>query len=421
MALKVVEIVLKKINETSTEDFLKNPRAIDFLVEFINEFKDAPEILNRIRDKFSDLLTKNFDLIDKFNIIIENSEILNELLNNEFVESILPTLNQDFNQNRTKEKVKIIKAFNKEKLDKKIKNEYVNKCIQFAGSLRSHNNWGRYKFWLDAINDFVDRNTASSILNYLSQNYTFFTQYRPSRGLEEIHINTYKSFIIICKQLYLFVNEDGKQQIVNWFDNFLSSNKEISYYVIDVYKEIIEKTDDWKFANSLIEKFKQISERELKGKLAETLNLMLIKTTEEKGLNQEQIKNIIYYYFDYLFRDNKEAEKWLLGVLQNSFITEEIINQIVYFDSDKFNKASTIIEKIIRKYGFEKIYPKIKDFLGSTNTQEQITAIDFLYNLKESKIKIYIYKKELLLKLLKDTSISDDKKGKVEEWLQQIG
>lgn len=443
MVPKVVENILNKINKTSTEDFLKNIRAIDLLNKLIVEFKDTSEILSKIRDKFSELLIKDFNLIFKFDdSVVKNCEVLKELLNNEFAEKILPTLHEDFITDLTiKHKVEIIKCLKIKKILKtETKKKYIEKYIEFIKTSfspqlygRPNLKWNLYSFWLNAIYDFIDDSTELEVLNeifsILSNSFSFIYQAYENKRFEDENIKTYKFLINICKKIYFFVDENKQQQIINWFDKFLlpNINNEIFNYIIDAYKEIIEKIDDWKFADSIIEKFNQISDKDLKEKLVEALNLMLNKTSNKKGLNREQIKKIISSYFNYLFMDDEKAEKWFLEILQNSFITEEITNQIIYFDSDKFNKASNIIKKIISNYGFEKIYPQIKDFLGSKEKREQITAIDFLYNLKESGIEIKIDKnqKDLLLGLLEDIKFSDDekeiekKRNEVYEWLSQ--
>ncbi|CUS96611.1 KAP family P-loop NTPase fold protein [Candidatus Chrysopegis kryptomonas] len=420
-----INYVIEAMNNTKN---LTDKNLIILLKEFINVFKKDETILSKIKDKFSEILLKDFTLYNDFKDIIE-SESIKYLLDNNFVKQIIPTLSQDFNQNLTKEKIKIIKALNKhEVLDDDNIIQYINRCIQYAGILQNYNNWIIFGFWLEALVGFVNKlknnNTLSNLYSFLSQNYNFLITNYNNGYFGEDQIKVYKAYINVLGEFYLSTDHSNyRQNISSWLNAFSNPiNLDVFSQVYKVYRKIISETQDWQtLIQFIINQLINQNNWDYKKVIIETVNLTLTKTNENKGLNQAQINQVLSHYFDLFIKGNEEIEKYILEISQSEFIGNKVIDYLLDLPSNYLEKVLSILESLIDKYGFERFYPKIKELLASSNPREQEMGIELLHILKE---KIPNDKKETIKHLLSDIDlekITDEARQKlkaIEKYLQ---
>jgi len=286
-----VKKVIDKLNELKIVDIKKNRSLIHLFQEFIKVFKGEPTTLEKIRDKFSELLGQDFALYSDFKEIID-SEAIKHLLNDKFPIDIIQTIQQDYNQNYTKEKVEIIRALNKYGvLNEKTRIQYLNLAISYVGQLQGYQNWDIFSFWLEGISGFLketkDQNVVNSFYNTLRNNINFILQQLNNRQLGKQNMKAYMTYTSILGELYLVAGDNIKQNIANWLNNFFNSqisqiSKEIFLCVNQIYQEIIEKDDKWLFVENIVNQMVSQNDPALKLELVKTINLMMERTNESR-------------------------------------------------------------------------------------------------------------------------------------------
>jgi hypothetical protein len=225
-----IEETTKQLNSLIIDNIKGNQNYLQFLKEFIETFKDKHEILSKIKGKFCELLKADFSLYSEFKEIID-SEYVRHLIDSEFVKNIIDTLNQDYKQNQTKEKIDLIKTLNKYKvINQDVINTYLRKVIQFIPSVSSPHSppsWDVFIFWIEAISGFVkninDTNIISNLYNALGVGYNPNAVYhRFSQGLlSEMDLRIYKTYISVLGELYLVADSSQKEGIVSQTNKFL--------------------------------------------------------------------------------------------------------------------------------------------------------------------------------------------------------
>ena len=415
--------VIEKIN-TLTIDYLKKDKnPIQLLKEFVYAFGDKPNMLIKIRSKLSDLLSQDFNLYFEFKEILER-DVIKYLLDDAFVNNIIPTLNQNYNSDFTREKVEIIKRLNKYGvLKEEIKTKYLTTAISIIENIYNYNyqqvNWDFFSFWLEAILGFVegikDLNIVNQLYNVLNKYFNRVSQSFSSRRLEEINIKTYKAYISILGELFLVMKDkDKKSTIVNWLNNFFNPNisEDVFLQINQLYQKIVRKTNEWLFADNVINQMLNQNNAQLKLELSKTVNLMMLETKEDKGLTEEQINKVINHYFELLF-NNQDVKNWIFEICENDFIANKVIDYIAKIeDPEKLEKSTEILKVLIDRFGFDKFYRKIRALLASSDNREQIVGISILDQVKE---KIPNEKKSLILKLLEEINENDLPKDVVEK------
>lgn len=406
--------VIGKLNELKIDDIKRDKNPINLLTEFIKVFEDEQDILEKISDKFSELLSEDFVLYSNFKEII-NSEVIKHLLNDKFAMNIIQTMQQNYNQSYTKEKVEIIRALNKYgTLSKERKIQYLNSAISFIEQLRSHQNWDIFSFWLEAISGFFEettnQDTIINLYNSLSGIFDLIYSQFNYRQLGEQNIKVYRSYTNILGELYLILDDQKKQNIVSWLNRFLKPQIPIDIisHINRIYQEIIEKTNKWLFAEDIINQMVSQNDFALKIELIKTINLMIKRTSESEGLNDQQINKTLTHYFNLLSQGKQEANEWIIEICQNDFIAKKIPDHIVQMDTKMLEKSIKIIEVLADKFGFDKFYPKIKELLASSDSKVQEIGIRILYIVKNSVPFDKIYVIFNLLKEIREENLSPD-------------
>ena len=422
--IEPLDYIIEAINGINIEKLGKDRNPIQLLREFLNVFKQDTGTISRIKNKFSEIMAQNFSFYNDFKDII-NSEVVKDLFDNNFVGRIIPTLSQDFNQNQTNEKVEIIKSLNEyDALDKASIDQFVNRCIQNAGNLQSYQNWNIFSFWLEALKDFVrkidDNNVLNNFYNFLYQNYNFLIQQYNSRNLGAEQIKCYKFFINIIGEFYLSNNSSNyRESILGWINAFLNPiHLEVYSTVNEVYRKIIGETENWQpFAQHLISHLINQNDWNYKKIITETINEMLLRTDENKGLSSQQINQILQHYLGlYINTNNDEVKNHIIKISKKEFIGSKVIELIInYLTPETGNKMLPIINELIDKYGFDRFYPKVRELLASTELKKQELGIKLVNIVKE---KIPDDKKPTIKQLLFEIDskeLSDEARGKLKD------
>ena len=402
--------VIDKLNELKIDDINKDRNLIHFLTEFIKVFKDEPDVLKEIRHKFSELLSINFALYFYFKEII-NSDSVQYLLDNNFANSIVSTVEGDY----ANEKIETLKTLNKYQiLSKEVKNQYLTKVTNLIQS----QDMRVLSFWLRAIYDFLEETTSPDSINNLyttlSNKLPFISQQFNNRQLDEQSIKEYTN---ICEKLYLFIDDQNKQNIASWLIRFLNPqiSRDIFSHINRIYQEIIEKTNKWLFAEDIINQMVNQNDSTLKIELIKTINLMMKRTNESEGLNDQQVNKTLEHYFGLLWQGTEEANEWIVEICQNDFIVNKISDYIVKMDMPTLEKSVKIIELLTGRFSFDKFHSKIRELLASSDIKNQTIGILILDIVKNN---IPSEKKEVIFNLLKDIKKEDLPPNAAEKLIQ---
>lgn len=415
--------LINGINDLDSKSI--NENQINLINNFLSEFDG--KIISKIKDKFSQILSNNFVLYNKFKKIIK-SDKAKYLLTYDFIKSLIPQLNQNYTQNQTKEKVEIIRALKEYNIlkDDTVK-EYINKCIQNAGTLQQYNNPDLFAFWLEAMLDFIeiinDDNSVNSIYNLIINNWGFIYHQFNSRNLNQDYIKTYKSYSSVIGKLYINTAINNDQNRINDLSSKLNSffnfqvHHEIAKHVNSVYKDIIEKTNRVDFLPSLISQFISQNDIKIKEEIFKTLEVIIEKMNIDLSPYRQDISKLISHVFSLSQEENKE--KWLSSFAENSTCQEEIIKLISSVKDRDLEPLIQILSKtnLLENNEFkEVIFNKIREYLAYNDINIQQSGINNLYNLILHNKELVNYKKEVFKSLLNDideNKIDDDTKGKL--------
>jgi hypothetical protein len=383
----VLDRTIERLNELRFEELRKDRAPIPFFKAFIITFISDPDVLERIKRKFSELLSKDFSLYADFEEIINRSSV-KYLLDDGFASSTIQTLQFDYRVGNTSEKVKVIRAlYENGVLKGQTIDQFLNRAIQFIQ--QNYGNQDILSFWFKAISGFVekteDQNVINNLFNFSSGNYNSL--------LASPNIEVAKSFAGILGELYLVVNGERKINVVTWLENHFNSR------VNEVYQWIVDKTDNWLFADRLIDRMVVEGNQGFKTELVKTVNKMLLKTNESGGLNDKQINKVIKHYFDLLASGNENASDWIMEICENDFIADKVFDHIKDKDEAMLERSKDIIKYLVNKFGFDRFYERIRELLASSDISKRKSGVSLLYEIKE---KVPDDKVNLILTLLYD-------------------
>jgi len=400
----LIKVIAKTINHIPDKD---NNNVLELLKEFVIQFSDEIESLKMIKSKFSGILKIDPSIYEEFEEMLGNNII--NLIDEEFLENFINTIQQTPGEENTSEKVNIIRIYHRaNKLNDELLEKYVKKALLFSNTA----DWNTLKFWLENLRGFIEsvdeKNTAlyNTIFKSLSSRFSFLNTNYIKGQKSKIHILCYKAFLTLAMELYTITN-NFDSQIHSWLNTFFNRNEssEVYLYVNELFFEIVDdyKTYDWPFAQSVINKFKNLEDWEQKKKLAKTLTLMLKKTQEDKGLQENQIEDILNSYLDLIeaFSERKE--------IVINWIKETLVNDVIRNSLKKIMKMMEINDlvkyiEIIKELG-DKELTKIA-IEGVFSDEECVSLQERLNALETAKIDKKILK-SVIEEVLKD--LTEDK------------
>ena len=313
-------------------------KQINTLSTFINIFQNQAEQLEKIKNAFSQFLIKNPKLVNEFKEVLRKKSVANTLVTADLMANFINSLKGDFKQDNTREKVELLNILSKKEILSENQNTlYIEKIIQFANV----NNWEVMDFWFVAlevpfekISDNISNELAKKIYDLLNNRYQWLYAQYTARRISEINIKVYKSFLDLCMLLYLTTDEYDNY-ITQWLNDFFvrEESPEIYLYINELYSKIIEEFEvyNWPFSQQIIDRFVHAGWPQKK-EFALTLNRMLLKTTHEKGLNQQQIDSILTHYLNIAKspqnEQSTEAKNWIKEVIKNELIANSLQKRI---------------------------------------------------------------------------------------------
>ena len=459
----LLENVIKTINDNKNTD----ENFYNLLTKFIEEFKDKADYLKKIKIRFSQMLKEFPDVFDDFKEIFKESTVAEALISWELLEEFIKNLQTDYKNDDNESKINIINQYNSSKwLDKKLFKQYAEKIIDFL----NQNNQVTIEFWLKQLKPLIkkieEKNLQESIFNTLNQRYTFLQQQYGAQWNQAWYKPVLKTFLEVANELYI-LSKAWKSEIVIWLNDFFSRNEdvELTMAINELYKKTINnfQTFNWGFSDIVINKFNQLPLWENKWEIAQTLNLMLSKTNQEKWLNKAQIQTILHNYINNINNDEETIKKRISAWIRNGIIKtelEDIIRKLAINKKLDMIKIIKEIDKSLLKECIEEIITKteindlenvliklhnaniwdslikngIKTILNNDspideNSKSLINFIiqhklvdETISNTLASKIKpllISLNKDDLLfaLKVLSEIDIHDAEKRKMIKWL----
>jgi len=361
----LVNNIIKAINKISEMDIKE--KEIETIKIFVERYESRPKQLERIKNKFSQILIHWPQYFNDFQNILEKSSASKCLITIDLMRNFIDTLKANPSQDKTLEKVNILNALCKNKtMSKELVVLYIGKIIQFANT----NDWNAMNFWFNALKIPCkrmkeDMEISKKVYELLNNRYQWlFSQYTAGQ-ISELSIKVYKAFLDLCLLLY-FSTDQYDNQIMQWMNNFFVRNEspEIYFYINELYSKIIDTFEvyTWPFSQQIINRFINTGWPQKK-KFALNLNKMLLKTTDEKGLTQQQIDAILSQYLNiaksFHKEQSEEAKNWLREVIKNGLILEKLqtkINSISnpeelrnLFDVISSLKRNELLKQVINK------------------------------------------------------------------------
>jgi hypothetical protein len=408
---KFTDLTTKIIDFINDIDVVKTDNTIEeeitIIKEFIQGFKDIPSCLKKIKNKFSKLVFSKPNTLVEFKDILENRKVYPHIISKELLTLLIDSLQADHKIGYANEKVNLIKlAFGCDAFNGFL-TKFVNKVLPFSNV----NDWSRMSFWFGALEGLIEKieekTLWDSVFNILKNRYQFLFNQYIGGAKTEINLKCYKQFNSLCRELY-FSSDEFNNQIIKWLNDFFNRNEspEIYLYVNENYFEIVNYYEvyDWPFSQNVINKFVNLP-WEHKKKLAKTLNLMLLKTTNENGLKKDQINSILDQYLN-LIRTvpNEEIEetvKWLMEIKENEYIKGHL--------KERLNSISNPAEQmkyleILKEMDKELLEESVTNIITHTSCENLTKIVD---DLKE-KIETIVVKKALKNRLNKLTTDNEE-------------
>lgn len=395
--------LIKQINSIEKTD----NKHLDLIKIYIDTF-DGDD-LEKIKIKFSEILSANFSLYNKFQTELE-SEKTRYLLDENFINSIIPTLNRNYDQNFGKEKIEILKALlSHQLLTKRTIKELFTKIIQNVGNYNQYQNFELFSFWIKHSADFtkiVDienfNKIKQALISSLNNNYNIVFQYYNSQHLfSEQHIKAYKALIKFISELLLkfekvensdSVLEDLATKLNNFFNYNYKANIEIANFINEdiLQKRIIPNTNKNLFLPKLIENFIQESDVKIKNNLLLTITMLITKKGLDFSKHQSKIMELVKHLYKI---KHPKTEHLLKDMANNSDLLPIINKQFLNFNLEQLNMYLDLTKILLEKTEMpdqikDHIFHLIKEGLASSNDQEIISSINTLFEIKDEFIPL---------------------------------
>ncbi|MBZ4651121.1 P-loop NTPase fold protein [Thermosipho sp. (in: thermotogales)] len=393
--------LIKQINSIEKPD----NKHLDLIKIYIDTF-DRDD-LEKIKTKFSEILTANFSFYNKFQTELE-SEKTRYLLDENFINSIIPTLVENYNQNFGKEKIEILKfLLSHQLLTERTIKELFTKIIQNVGNFNQYRDFDLYSFWVEHSADFtkiVDienfNKIKQALISSLKNNYNIIFQYYNSQHLfSEPYIKAYKALIKFISELFLkfekvensdSVLEDLATKLNNFFN--YKTNVEIANFINEdiLQKRIVPHTNQTVFLPKLIENFIQESNDKIKDNLLLTIKMLITKKGLDFSKHQSKIMELVKHLYKI---KHSKTENLLKDMASNSDLIPIIIEQFLDFNLEQLNMYLDLTKILLEKTEMpdqikDRIFHLIKEGLASSNDQEIISSINTLFEIKDEFIPL---------------------------------
>ncbi len=400
--------IIAAINEFDSEKLEDDQ--IEFIKRFIDYYKEKENILQNIKSKFSELIGKNFGIYETFKEYIKDPNITKYLIDDSVIDLLINSINQDFSQDYSKEKIDFFVFLERSRL---LSQEQIDSYIIRILPFLNDNNWSNMSFWLDALTRFIIKSgesTHQETFNVLNNRHQFLFGEYAAGHIDEINIKCYKLFLNLCKEFYI-ISKEHNSEIIDWLNGFFARNESpgICLYINKTYQEIINhfKSYNWHFALAVIQRFSSLSDFDHKTEIAHTLIQMSLKTNERGGLDENQINQTIEFFFQTFFLDDeqqsREAKKWISAIIRSDFIKGFVKTRVEIIDQPEQQRK---IIGLALSLGDKKLGQDIiSSIIKSANNYEQLKKR--VNQIKRYKNSPKILESALLIVLLNDISTKE--------------
>lgn len=338
---------------------MKDKDNYELFKEYIITFIDKPEYLEKVGNKYSEMIIENPDYFNDFENIFTNEEITKSLIKAKLIKEFINSLEVEKESNNTNIKVKIIKSFEKSNIfSTLLVEEFINKIVILV---TPSTDYSELTFWFNALKGLILKSKRSDIHNNISamlnNKYPLFANnYQAQYNINENYMLSLIEFLDTSKELYKGNIAENNNTILSWFTNFYSKNdeKSIYLYINKIYTELINYFSiwNWPFAQQIVDKFAQITIWEEKEVTADILNIMAKKTIKDQGLDIVKIKSIFTYYVKIFNEEKNKEEKiieWIKLISKNDIVKEQLIENIKSFVCEEKLNIIKIIKNIDSK------------------------------------------------------------------------
>lgn len=379
----------------------------DLLKEFVISFEKNQNNLTAIGTKFSSTINENPNYFNDFKTILKKKEVAVKLIKPKLFEELIDSLNADVNSDNTKIKVEILKSFeNYTIFSVATVEKFIDKIITL---LSKDDDISYVGFWLNALKGLIVKTSKKElddrVLSVLESRYSLFVNNYQSNYNEGYYAESLKIFLDISKELYLHGKAEDRLKVRDWLENFFNRDDEQKnyLYVNNIYKEFVKffTVSDWAYSTRIIKKFNELSDWGEKQAIAETINFMIGKTSAEKGLDNDQVKEIFINYLSALKEDpNREGViiDWIKQNIKNVVVKERIVEKINQYD---FNEKLSIL-KVIKEVDINLLNSSVSEIISKANSVDLPGIIETFNICKVSQTEIKRAIKEILPTITKE-------------------
>lgn len=307
----------------------KEEKSQKLLTQYLQIFKDSPGELAPVSPRFTSLIMEDFSFVSEIEDILSNPEIVENLINSSLIDSFIEEITNSIDDKDNLSRIKIVSIYMKIKgLSDKQFEDYLNKILSFIDGI---NDYEALPFWLKTLPSFMknlnDEKFITSIYNSINtKQQWFWNKYNSDWNKTEYQESLFILLDNIKALYFITTNSNQSSSQITWLNNFFTKNEstKIILHINNIYRDIVKHfaVYNWPFAQNIINRFSRITEWIVKKEIASTLNLMLIKTSDEKGLNQSQILTCLGNYVELIDTENKETViEWFSNILKNSVLT----------------------------------------------------------------------------------------------------
>lgn len=425
--VKTNQELTKKLQNTIIDNINTPEGDKQLLINFLYGFQDEPKILKRISKKTAQKLKEDKQFFQDVKSLLEKKEIIEVIFNSSDIDSFIAEVSHDIINENNRYLIKIISIYHDSKgLSNPQAEIYLKKVLE---QVNSNNNANVLNFWFPILNSLIPSINSDTLLLELHNAFHqkqqhFLNQIRAEKNSEE-----FKSAILeLVKGIQLLYIETQSQSHydlqANWLINFYNRTElaELPLFIDELFKEIVEKNDvyTWSFSDTVYQRFSSLSDWNSKVSTANVLNMMLYKTEEDKGLNENQTHVILKDYVNLINSGHEESKIWLNEVLKNSTVNQRfdyVLNnlsvreKILIFDIIQKNRPEDYLCSVISDIfdnddskEFELAFDKLDDFkINKTIIKKGVK--NALLDVKRESEKFYVVIAYITEHLLLDQSI----------------
>ncbi|MEY8021190.1 P-loop NTPase fold protein [Muriicola sp. SD30] len=382
------------------EQINHNEDSQELIFDFIEAFKLDSKKLKGVSSKFSKYLANDQKFADKVKTLLTDKVVIENLIESTLINEYIDKIENNIENEDSNLKLELITLYDEiVGLSEAQTNNLVNKLIPFINAI---NDFTKTPFWLTKLKPFIasvkNTKTRTDLFSAINSKQTWLWQQYNSQSNKENYQNTLKILLEVITELY-YITTDAtyKDQLITWLNQYFSKNEsqDLIVFTNNLFLNIISnfKTQNWPFAQHIINRFNQVTDWETKKEISNTLRLMLKNTNDETGLSEEQIEAIYTSYINLIDQDNEEVIiEWISESLENDYLTKDFEKVISKQNDNRKFELLRLLMKLNKNLLIENIITAIL-------TNIECEKIDEVFD----KIEIEKVSKDIIIKSIKTT------------------